>query len=142
MDVRLSEFRIDGLIPNAVRHDPLAGRTKEHRSADRPGRGDAAAVPGSIEGAADFDEPALECDQIHARRGRITVAARGDGRGNIEISVEDTGVGIAEVDREIIFEKFRRETPARGRDNLTREYSGTGLGLSIVKELCRLLGAK
>jgi hypothetical protein len=54
--------------------------------------------------------------------------------------VSDTGVGIAEEDREIIFEKFRQSTPAAGNDTLTREYSGTGLGLSIVKELCILLG--
>jgi two-component system sensor histidine kinase BarA len=74
--------------------------------------------------------------------GRITVSAKGDPRGFIEISVADTGVGIAESDREIIFEKFRQGSTVLGRDNLTREYSGTGLGLSIVKELCKLLGGE
>ena len=59
--------------------------------------------------------------------------------GNLELSVSDTGVGIAEEDREIIFEKFRQGTASQG-DTLTREYSGTGLGLSIVRELCQLLG--
>ena len=54
----------------------------------------------------------------------------------------DTGVGIAEEDREIIFEKFRQSSATVGDDNLTREYSGTGLGLSIVKELCKLLGGE
>ncbi len=73
--------------------------------------------------------------------GRITVNAKGDGRGNIELRVADTGVGIAEADREIIFEKFRQAGPV-GKDNLTREFTGTGLGLSIVKELCRLLGGE
>lgn len=74
--------------------------------------------------------------------GRITVSAKGDPRGYIEIAVADTGVGIAESDREIIFEKFRQGSTVLGRDNLTREYSGTGLGLSIVKELCKLLGGE
>jgi signal transduction histidine kinase len=74
--------------------------------------------------------------------GRITVSAKGDPRGYIEMAVADTGVGIAESDREIIFEKFRQGSAVLGRDNLTREYSGTGLGLSIVKELCKLLGGE
>jgi len=60
----------------------------------------------------------------------------------IELEVEDTGVGIAESDQEIIFEKFRQGPSALGNDNLTREVSGTGLGLSIVKELCILLGGE
>ncbi|MEM8678583.1 MAG: HAMP domain-containing sensor histidine kinase [Planctomycetota bacterium] len=59
---------------------------------------------------------------------------------DIVLTVEDTGVGIAEEDRESIFEKFRQGTVTRGSDNLVREFSGTGLGLSIVRELARLLG--
>jgi len=74
--------------------------------------------------------------------GRITVGARGDPRGRIEIWVSDTGVGIPEHEKEIIFEKFRQGKAVSGSDNLTREYSGTGLGLSIVKELCKLLGGE
>jgi signal transduction histidine kinase len=56
------------------------------------------------------------------------------------LSVADTGVGVAESDHEIIFEKFRQAKGVTGNDGLTREHSGTGLGLSIVRELCRLLG--
>ncbi len=58
------------------------------------------------------------------------------------LTVDDTGVGIAEEDREVIFEKFRQATASRTSDNLTREFSGTGLGLSIVKELCKMLGGE
>ena len=56
------------------------------------------------------------------------------------MSVSDTGVGVAETDHEVIFEKFRQANGIAGADGLTREFSGTGLGLSIVRELCRLLG--
>ena len=56
------------------------------------------------------------------------------------LTVADTGVGIAESDQQIVFEKFRQGPSAIGDDALTREVSGTGLGLSIVKELCILLG--
>ncbi|HTN77860.1 MAG TPA: ATP-binding protein [Pirellulaceae bacterium] len=74
--------------------------------------------------------------------GRIVVTAGPNERDMFELSVADTGVGIAETDREIIFEKFRQGTIVHNGDGLTREYSGTGLGLSIVKELCKLLGGE
>lgn len=77
--------------------------------------------------------------------GRINIRAThfiDDGVDWIELEVEDNGVGIAEPDQEIIFEKFRQGPSALGNDNLTREVSGTGLGLSIVKELCILLGGE
>jgi len=58
----------------------------------------------------------------------------------LELKVIDTGVGIAEEDWQIIFEKFRQGTSFMTEgDAMKREYSGSGLGLSIVKELCRLL---
>ena len=74
--------------------------------------------------------------------GRITVTARRTSDEQLEMTVADTGVGIADEDREIIFQKFRQGTSVLGGDGLTREYSGTGLGLSILKELCKLLGGE
>jgi two-component system, NarL family, sensor histidine kinase BarA len=74
--------------------------------------------------------------------GRITVRAIQTDDDQLKLTVADTGVGIPEEDRDIIFEKFRQSKTVLGRDRLTREYSGTGLGLSIVKELCKLLGGE
>jgi two-component system, NarL family, sensor histidine kinase BarA len=71
--------------------------------------------------------------------GRVDVFAGHDPHGKLLLTVADTGVGIAEEDREIIFEKFRQSGSIMGEDGLSREYSGTGLGLSILKELCKLL---
>jgi signal transduction histidine kinase len=72
--------------------------------------------------------------------GRVTLRARAEGR-SVVIEVEDTGIGIAEEERETIFEKFRQaKAPGQGEDVLTREHQGTGLGLSIVRELTKLLG--
>ncbi|MBV0882004.1 response regulator [Noviherbaspirillum sp. L7-7A] len=59
--------------------------------------------------------------------------ARGDG--NVVITVADSGPGIAEEARELIFERFRQ---ADG--SITRQYGGTGLGLAIVKDLVSLHG--
>ncbi len=72
--------------------------------------------------------------------GRVTLRAHPDGR-FVVIEVQDTGIGIAEEDRETIFEKFRQaKVPGQGENVLTREHQGTGLGLSIVRELTKLLG--
>ena len=66
--------------------------------------------------------------------GRVTLRARPDGS-DVLFSVEDTGVGIAPENHEIIFEKFRQVDGSS-----TRRHAGAGLGLSIVKELTTLLG--
>jgi two-component system, NarL family, sensor histidine kinase BarA len=74
--------------------------------------------------------------------GRVTLRARPEGR-FVVIEVQDTGIGIAEEDRETIFEKFRQaKLPGQGETVLTREHAGTGLGLSIVRELTKLLGGE
>jgi len=67
-------------------------------------------------------------------KGSVTVEAhRQDG--GIEISVEDTGIGIAPEALPIIFEPFRQiENP------LTRRHGGVGMGLYIVKKLVEILG--
>jgi two-component system sensor histidine kinase BarA len=73
--------------------------------------------------------------------GRIHVTAHQDRRGDLRLTVADTGVGISESEQQAVFEKFRQGASAlAGGDALKREYSGSGLGLSIVRELCRLLG--
>ena len=74
--------------------------------------------------------------------GKIRLTASRTGEDLLSLKVSDTGVGIAESDQDIVFEKFRQGPSALGSDSLTREVSGTGLGLSIVKELCILLGGK
>jgi two-component system, NarL family, sensor histidine kinase BarA len=72
--------------------------------------------------------------------GRVSLRAHAEGR-FVVIAVADTGIGIAEEDRETIFEKFRQAGRASQGDGvLTREHQGTGLGLSIVRELTKLLG--
>ena len=72
--------------------------------------------------------------------GRVSLRAHAEGR-HVVIEVADTGIGIAEEDRDKIFEKFRQAGGSgQGDAVLTREHQGTGLGLSIVRELTKLLG--
>ena len=60
--------------------------------------------------------------------GKITVGARRIGS-NIEVYVEDTGIGISEEYQNKIFDKFVR---ANNNDD---SASGTGLGLAISREI-------
>jgi signal transduction histidine kinase len=118
----------------------LGGRAEEHRPGVPARRGDPAAAAGPGEAAADPLQPAVQRHQVHARGGRVTLRAHAEGR-SVVIAVSDTGIGIAEEDREKIFEKFRQAgVPTHGEGVLTREHQGTGLGLSIVRELTKLLG--
>ncbi len=55
----------------------------------------------------------------------------------LEFFVKDTGIGIADKNKDIVFERFRQ-----GSESLTRNYEGAGLGLSISKAYVELLGGK
>ena len=74
--------------------------------------------------------------------GMITVSVSDLDNGRFKLLVSDTGVGIAEEDQSIIFQKFRQSRKVLDGEGLTREFAGTGLGLSIVKELGKLLGGE
>jgi signal transduction histidine kinase len=67
-------------------------------------------------------------------RGRVVVRARTLGD-RVEISVQDTGIGIAPDVRERIFESFEQ-----GEGSAVRTYGGTGLGLAVTKKLVELHG--
>ncbi len=66
--------------------------------------------------------------------GRVWVLARGLGQ-QVEVTVNDTGVGIPEDALERIFERFEQV-----EDHMTRQHEGMGLGLAIVKGLVELHG--
>ena len=68
--------------------------------------------------------------------GWITVNVKADDY-NVQIIVEDTGIGIPRDETGHIFQKFYRV------DNSdTREIGGTGLGLALTKQRVELMGGK
>ena len=51
------------------------------------------------------------------------------------LTIEDTGIGISDEDKERIFERFYRVSQSRQRNT-----GGSGLGLSIVQHYTDILG--
>jgi signal transduction histidine kinase/CheY-like chemotaxis protein len=68
--------------------------------------------------------------------GSVSVAARRNGD-VAEVTVRDTGVGIADDDRERIFEAFQR-----GGRGVRTSTEGTGLGLTLSKRIVELHGGR
>ena len=55
----------------------------------------------------------------------------------VRVDVRDNGPGIADEDREVIFEKFRQ-----GGDTRINRPAGTGLGLPISRQIVEHLGGR
>ncbi len=68
--------------------------------------------------------------------GRITVTAHA-GDDEVEVTVADTGEGIAAADLKRVLEPF-----VQGEDAMNRRHGGAGLGLPLVKRLVELQGGR
>ena len=61
---------------------------------------------------------------------------KGRNSGNtIRFEISDTGIGIAEESKELIFDKF-----SQADDSISKKYGGTGLGMAIAKQLVESMG--
>jgi signal transduction histidine kinase len=70
-----------------------------------------------------------------APRGRICIVSSVDSRGDLVISIRDTGIGIPPEHLERVLSPFEQVA-----DHLTKENEGTGLGLPIARALIELHG--
>lgn len=69
--------------------------------------------------------------------GQVAVEVRRENGGNVVLTVQDTGIGIAEQDIPKVLEPFGQVESA-----YTRQYQGTGLGLPLVRSMAELLGGR
>jgi len=67
----------------------------------------------------------------------IEKTAESDGFQELQFSVKDSGIGIAQEKLNILFEAF-----TQADSSTTRRYGGTGLGLAIAKHLISLMSGK
>ena len=74
--------------------------------------------------------------QVVVRVRELDAAGREDGA-LIRVEVEDTGIGIREDKRDLLFQSF-----TQADSSTTRKYGGTGLGLAISKQLVELMGGR
>ncbi len=65
---------------------------------------------------------------------RVSVTTRND---RVVYAISDTGIGIPDSMRELVFEEFRQVD-----GSMTRRYGGSGLGLSLAQRLAHLLGGE
>ncbi|MEP1445448.1 MAG: ATP-binding protein [Paraglaciecola sp.] len=72
-------------------------------------------------------------------QGKVIVATKittlDDKQAKLTLTVQDTGVGIAEEQLTLLFSPFNQADKST-----TRKYGGTGLGLSITRKICQLMG--
>ena len=73
--------------------------------------------------------------------GRITLSAKKVGA-EVELSVADTGTGIAPEALPRLFERFYQVDPSRAGSASAADRHGAGLGLAIVKEIIQAHGGK
>ncbi|MBU1101286.1 MAG: PAS domain S-box protein [Bacteroidetes bacterium] len=65
--------------------------------------------------------------------GQIDIILYADDNNQIAVDIKDTGIGISDEYKEIIFSPFTQE-----EQGYTRRFEGTGLGLALVKQYCKL----
>jgi PAS domain S-box-containing protein len=74
-------------------------------------------------------------------KGEVVVSVKEEASPNdsllLHFTIADSGIGIAEDKKKVIFDIF-----AQADSSMTRKYGGTGLGLSISLQLVELLGGR
>ncbi len=67
----------------------------------------------------------------------ISLVSETEDDADVQFEIKDTGIGIPEEKKRVIFDSFRQVD-----SSLTRRFGGTGLGLAISARLIEMMGSK
>jgi len=126
----LSEETLELVVP-AAQAKGLDLILHFHESAPRRAIGDAGRIRQII---ANLVNNAVKFTQSGHVLVEVSGERLGNGRGNWEIVVTDTGIGIAPDRKGLLFSRFSQVDASS-----TRQFGGTGLGLAICRQLTELM---
>ena len=133
MELRLATVSVPETIDQVIRTvEPLTTRKSIQMSADLAGAGDILADGGKLKQM--LLNLVSNAVKFTPEGGTVTITTRRS-KDNIEISVADTGIGIADADQKQIFHEFHQIDQGPGR-----KHEGTGLGLALTKRFALLHG--
>ncbi|HEY3177150.1 MAG TPA: ATP-binding protein [Candidatus Polarisedimenticolia bacterium] len=136
MDLYLEDFHIEDVIEAAlVMITPIAARKRIELSVSiAPRLPTLSADPAKVKQI--LYNLLSNAVKFTPEDGRVGVTATSRG-GCLSVAVSDTGIGIAEGDREKIFSEFIQLD-----GSYARRYQGTGLGLALVKRFVEMHGGR
>ena len=133
------EIRSDIVDVAAIARDTVDGAQPTADAADltlRLEAGDAIVIGDRARLAQLLDNLLSNAIKFTPAGGEVCVAVRTDGD-DVTMEVRDTGIGMAEADRDKVFERFLRATGA-----VERAIPGTGLGLHIANAIVASHGGR
>jgi len=133
--LRLETVMIVEIAHGVIRTlDPLAAKKTIHINAELGTAGEVEADAGKLRQM--LLNLVSNAVKFTPEGGRVTIGAQRLPN-TVEISVSDTGIGIAESEFEHLFEEVRQID-----SDIAREQHGTGLGLALTKRFVELHGGR
>jgi signal transduction histidine kinase len=133
--LRLEAVRIVDIAHSVIRAmDPLAAKKAIRIKADLRAAGEVEADAGKLRQM--LLNLVSNAVKFTPEGGLVTIGAQRLAD-TVEISVSDTGIGIAESEFDHLFEEFRQID-----SDIAREQHGTGLGLALTKRFVELHGGR
>ncbi len=133
MELRLSMVSVAEAVDQVTKTvEPLVGKKNIALRVNVDGAGDVLADGGKLKQM--LLNLVSNAIKFTPEEGTVTIAAVRV-KETVEISVADTGIGIADADMKEIFHEFHQVDPGPGR-----KHEGTGLGLALTRRFAALHG--
>jgi len=133
MELRLLKVEIGQVIKEVLNTvEPLAALKKMQVTVAESTAGDITADPGKVKQM--LLNLISNAVKFTPEGGQVTLKAIREAD-HVELSVADTGIGIAAADQERVFHEFQQVD-----SGVSRQQSGTGLGLTLTRRFANLHG--